>query len=107
MPRDDQLRAMLRDLGRSLAHAISASEDIHEAVRRFHREGFTLQLRLDCRHEVDDREAGIQLSSGQAGVGGTPREPISERSPEFRLDGEDVEFLRSLGIDPTRPAPRR
>ena len=105
---------MLRELGRSLAQAISASDDIHQAVRRFHRRGFTLQLRLDCHHEDEERGAGIQLSSASSLASGgesedcdPPAGALPATVPEFRLEGDDVAFLRCLGIDPTRPAPRR
>lgn len=97
--KDEELQGRLKDLGRSLARAISSSDRIHEAVQRFRDEGYRLHLVLDCQHEHEDRNAKIQLSAAP------PR--ASDAPASFLLDGEDVAFLRSIGIDPTRPARRR
>ena len=97
--KDDELRSMLKDLGRSLSRAISSSDNVHEAVQRFRDEGYRLHLVLDCQHEDEDRKAQIQLSAA--------RPSPSPEEPTFRVDGDDVAFLRSIGIDATRPGRRR
>ncbi|MEM8959893.1 MAG: hypothetical protein AAGD38_00305 [Acidobacteriota bacterium] len=98
---EPQVRRMLNDLGRALVDAISASPPVSDAVRRMRDEGYRLQLILDCKEENGDDSHGAQLEL-------TARRPASpSREPAFRLDNQDVSFLRALGIDPTRPARRR
>jgi hypothetical protein len=36
-----------------------------------------------------------------------PEPPRAPAAPPFRIDGEDLSFLRSIGIDPTRRRRRR
>jgi hypothetical protein len=54
-------------------------------------------LVLDCPDEDNRPAAQIEI---------TTRRP-TEREPAFLLDGSDVTFLKSLGIDATRPGRRR
>lgn len=48
---------------------------------------------------------GDHLDSLDAEAGLRRQQPAADA--EFRLNAEDVTLLRSLGIDPTRRAPRR
>ncbi len=96
-PVDENIRRLLQDLGRSLADAISSSSDVGQAVRRIRDEGYSLYLVLDC--EQDDERPGAQLELAT-------RKP-GTKEPAFLLDGNDVSFLKSLGIDATRPGKRR
>jgi hypothetical protein len=87
---------MLRDLGRALSAAISESPEVGRTLRRIRREGYTLQLLLDCKRDPEQAEP---VSAG--GGGALPFEP------SFRIDARDLSFLRSIGIDPTRRLRRR
>lgn len=83
---DDLRRALLRDLERALLDAIAESPEVHRTLSRLEREGFTLQVMLDCQPK--ERAAALP-------------------DPVFRIDSTDLSFLRSVGIDPTRRARRR
>lgn len=79
---DELRRSLLRDLERALLDAIAESPEVHRTLTRMHREGFTLQVLLECQ---------------PAGVA-----PLPAGEPTFRIDSQDLAFLRSVGIDPTR-----
>lgn len=94
--REDKLQRMLHSLGRDLVKKISASAESSEAVRGLREEGYSLYLVLD-RQKEGERRARFEL---------IPRRK-PRREPVFKLDPDDVTFLRSLGIDPTRRAKGR
>lgn len=89
---DTKLRQLLNELSRSLLAAISDSDDVHLQLRRIRAEGYSLSLLLDCQRESREEEKHRPLPLGE---------------PSFRIDGRDLAFLRSLGIDPTRRCRRR
>lgn len=120
MANDRDIQQMIKDLGRAVAQAISASDDVNEVVRKIRHEGFSLSMTLNCEHD-GKREAKLELTprratpTGSATPEGDPEAmgpPVATPSsltlgPKFRLDSSDVSLLKSLGIDPTRAAPRR
>ncbi len=87
---------MLEQLSKSLFDAISGSDEVHEQLKRLREEGYSLSLLLDCQHE------GKNPGSGQ-----NPQRGVRAPLPEFRINGQDLAFLRSVGIDPTRRCRRR
>lgn len=89
---------MLKQLGRALVDAAARSNEVTEAVRRIRKEGYSLYLVVDPSRQ---RPQGPQLE-----LTTRPRREVMGE-PAFRLDGDDVAFLRSIGVDPTRPAARR
>jgi hypothetical protein len=94
---DDKLHTMLRELRRALSEAISESSEVSRTLRKIREEGYSLYLLVDCKREVDDPEA-LALTA--------PRWPTSGE-PAFQIDGRDLNFLKSIGIDPTRRLRRR
>ena len=83
-------RSLLRDLERALYDALADSPEVHRSLWRLQRAGFTLRLTIDCGDGAADAQA-------------PPPAPASaEREARFTIDGEDLRFLRSIGIDPTR-----
>jgi hypothetical protein len=94
---DDKLHSMLRDLRRALSEAISESSEINRTLRKIREEGYALYLLVDCKREVEDADA-VALTA--------PRWPTSGE-PAFQIDGRDLNFLKSIGIDPTRRLRRR
>lgn len=92
---DADLRELLRDLGRALSSSIAHSPEIGRTLRRFHEEGYTLHLTLDCKRQPPAVEP-VALARRAAGS-----------EPSFTIDARDLSFLRSIGIDPTRRLRRR
>ncbi len=97
---DDKLHQMLRELRRALSEAISESSDVNRTLRRIREEGYALYLLVDCKREPGDIEPLTFAATTTA-----PRRASGE--PAFQIDGRDLSFLRSIGIDPTRRLRRR
>lgn len=86
-----KLHQMLADLRRALYDAISESDDVHRTWRSLREEGYLLSLTVDCRREDEAAEEGDEDPV-----------PALTAAPTFRINGGDLSFLRSIGIDPTR-----
>jgi len=100
---DDKIRQMLRDLGKALSSAIAESSDVNQALRRIHEEGYSLFIFLD-RKEGEEAAGAEASGEGETALARTSR-PRGE--PVFLINGGDLSFLRSIGIDPTRRVRRR
>ena len=96
---DDKLHQMLRDLRRALSEAISDSTEVSRTLRKIREEGYSLYLLVDCKREANVDDA-LSLTPAH-------RYSSSERDPAFQINGNDLSFLRSIGIDPTRRLRRR
>lgn len=85
-------RALLRTLEKALYDAIAESEELHRALWEMQREGLQARLTIGC-------EPGATADPAPS----KPK-PRDERrpGPSFRIDSDDLRFLRSIGIDPTR-----
>jgi len=88
---------MLGAFGRALVEAINGSSEVSGVARRIQREGYSLHLVLGC----------LQGGVADGGEELAPRPPQPVHKPAFRINGEDVTFLKSIGIDPTRSVRRR
>lgn len=91
---------MLRDLRRALSEAISESSEVSRTLRKIREEGYALYLLVDCKRE---REANDDLPDPDIPVTASRR----RGEPVFQINGTDLSFLRSIGIDPTRRLRRR
>jgi len=110
---------MLRDLRRALSEAISESSEVSRTLRRIREEGYALYLLVDCKRERDERDDRLDDDddtlpfaaprtgriAGRASSSTASR--TSNREPAFQINGKDLSFLRSIGIDPTRRLRRR
>jgi len=95
---DERRRTFMRELERALLEAISESAEVHRTLHRMHREGYTLQLFLDCQPagEPDSPATAEPAKSGNRAL-----------EPAFRINSDDLTLLRGLGIDPTRKSRAR
>jgi hypothetical protein len=92
---------MLRDLRRALSEAISESSEVSRTLRKIREEGYSLYLLVDCKRESE----GEPLAIG-APAATTPA-TVSRTDPAFQINMQDLSFLKSIGIDPTRRLRRR
>ena len=91
-------RSLLREIEEALLDALAESRDVHRTLWNLHRAGFTLRLSLEC-----DEAAGAESIARRY-----RREGAAAQPAPFRIDADDLQFLRSIGIDPTRKSrPRR
>jgi len=93
---DAKLHQLLLVLRGALARALSDSSEGGRAVREIKREGWSLYLVVD---QQEDEGSGAALEL-------TAKQPPAE-APVFKIDGQDLNFLRSIGIDPTRSLRKR
>ncbi len=89
---DDKLRRLVHDLRCAVSQALADSVEVGRALRGIRREGWSLYLVVDRQQ---DRRAGDAYE-----LGGEP--VVAGEEAAFRIDGRDLTFLRSIGIDPTR-----
>ena len=94
---------MLQGLGEALIEAISDSSDINDSLRELQKAGYSLYLVVDCRRGAGKRRRSESKYSSTAAAEVTTRAV----DPAFRIDGNDLLFLRSIGIDPTRKSRAR
>jgi hypothetical protein len=112
---DDKLHQMLKDLRRALSDAISESSEVSRTLRRIREEGYSLYLLVDCKRESSDVEPlalspasrTSRTSRTALAAAATPAASSSAADPCFQINGRDLSFLKSIGIDPTRRLRRR
>lgn len=93
---DAKLRQLLRDLHGALSKALADSSDVGRSMDRIREEGWSVYIVVDRKKEDEVPEA-FELTTDRRRQG----------KASFRIDGKDLSFLRSIGIDPTRKARRR
>ena len=91
------IRRLLGDLRRSLSRVFSETPEVNRVLHRIREQGWSLYLVIDKRENQGEPNA-FELSSQM---------PSTEPDPTFRINGRDLTFLRSVGIDPTRTLRRR
>lgn len=104
MPVDNHVQRMIEDLKEALAHTIRSSAAVNEAARKIRREGLNLHLVLSFEGGGRADEPGETAAADPQPPKIRPAERAgrSGREASFRLSGNDVGLLESLGIDPTR-----
>lgn len=105
---DDTLRQMILDLGRWLSEAILDSSDATEVVHQLRQEGYCLYLLVGSEEAEGEPPARRRRLPLRLGSDEEPRSGSSEpTTPGFVIHGQDLAFLKSIGIDPTRSLRRR
>ncbi len=88
---NSNLQALLRDLKSALSEALSESASLSSSVQRIKAQGWSLHLVVDRKLERPP-PASVEISIHDR----------RRQDPSFRIDGSDLSFLQSIGIDPTR-----
>lgn len=107
MALDERTRDALRELGNALNEAVSSSARVHEILQRIREEGSEPYLVLDATVAIEKCGHRAQAALPSIRRGGRVRREEAE-GDGFKIDVKDLQFLRSVGIDPTRAerAPR-
>jgi hypothetical protein len=110
MALDDKVRAYLRELGAALNEAVSSSEKVHEILAKVKAEGYGVYLVLDATVALEKRGRrssaalpSIRRGALQAARAADDGEGSTVERVVFQINVKDLNFLRSVGIDPTRP----
>ena len=93
-------------MGEALIEAISDSSEINDSLRELQKAGYSLYLVVDCRRGATKRRRSESSRSSSATAAAEVSAP-RPGDPTFRIDGNDLLFLRSIGIDPTRKSRAR
>ncbi len=108
MPLDERLRKELKKLGSAINGAISSSDAVHEILAEIRAMGFDPYLVLDAtvafQGNPDPREAAALPSIRR---GRPPGDDSGPGKAVFKINVKDLKFLKSVGIDPTRPVKTR
>jgi len=92
---NERLQSMLSEFRKALYEAISDSTDVHRTWRQLREEGYSLYLLVDCKKQ--DGEQQHVLATPERG-----KLPLPPQEAVFQINGGDLSFLKSIGIDPTR-----
>lgn len=103
MALDDKVRGFLRELGAALNDAVSSSEKVHEILAKVKAEGYDVYLVLDATVALEKRGRRSQASLPSIRRGGLNAARPELETAVFQINVKDLSFLRSVGIDPTRP----
>ena len=109
MALDEKVRAYLRELGAALNESVSSSEKVHEIQAKVKAAGYGVYLVLaTVALEKRGRRSSAALPSIRRGALQAPRasadvEGGTVETAVFQINVKDLSFLRSVGIDPTRP----
>ena len=91
---NEKLQQMLSEFRKALYEAISDSNDVHRTWRQLREEGYSLYLLVDCKKQD-------AIEPAERGKLPLPQDPV------FQINGPDLSFLKSIGIDPTRRGRKR
>jgi hypothetical protein len=99
---------MLKDLRRALSDAIAESSEVSRNLRRIREEGYSLYLLVDCKRDSNEGESlALSPAARTAAAAASSSFSSSGPDPSFQINGRDLSFLKSIGIDPTRRLRRR
>ena len=90
------MKQLVEELREAVSQALAGSPAVDEAMQRIRQQGWSLYLVVDRKSEGEALEA-YEIADEEPA--------LAEAS--FRIDSNDLSFLRSIGIDPTRRTRRR
>ncbi|HVT45835.1 MAG TPA: hypothetical protein VMT00_15765 [Thermoanaerobaculia bacterium] len=92
---DERIKQLLKELGQAINESISASTEVNGQIQKIRDEGYDLYVVLDAT-------IGLGRTDDVNRDGGEVRALTAPREVQFRINVQDLQMLRSLGIDPTR-----
>lgn len=90
---DEKIKQLLRELGNAINESISASPHVNQHIQKIRDQGYNLYVVLD---------ATIGLGKNDAEAAAKGKAVTASNEITFRININDLGFLRSIGIDPTR-----
>ena len=86
---NDNLKQLIKNLGEAINDSLSESEEIAEAIAKIKLEGYDVLLVLEATIGFSKREEETEEAENMVPAYG---------EPEFRVNAQDVKFLKSLRI---------
>ncbi len=93
---NDQMKQLVETLRGAVSQALGDSLEVDQALRRIREQGWSLYLVVDRKRQGEALNA-YEIACGKS----------LQSKARFRIDSSDLNFLRSIGIDPTRRTRRR
>lgn len=84
-----KLKQLMKELGEAINESLSESEQISEVIAKIKSGGYDVFLVLEATigfNKSDDQESRTLAAAG------------AQREPEFRVNPQDMKFLKSLRI---------
>lgn len=102
MAANQEIDALLQELGRLVQAALGSSEQLTVILDRLHRQGYCLRFEVDGGSDRNNLKLLLTPRTVPGGLANPA--PAASEAPvkPYRLDAGDVALLRSLGIDGTR-----
>lgn len=107
------MKQLLKELGDAINESISGSPEVNDRIQKIRDEGYNLYVVLDATIGLDREDEEESTSEVKTQITAPkPRKDKQEKGKadiQFRINVQDLAFLRSVGIDPTRKvkAPKR
>ena len=89
---DDKLKRHMKDLGDAINDSLSDSERIAEVIARIKATGYDVFLVLEAT--IGFNRKGEDIAAGVT----TVTAETSDREPDFKINAQDLKFLKSLRI---------
>lgn len=86
---NEELKRLIKELGDAINGSLSESEEIAEAIAKIKTEGYDVLLVLEATVGFSKREEEQEERAAMV---------TAAREPEFRVNAQDVKFLKSLRI---------
>lgn len=86
---NEELKRLIKELGDAINGSLSESEEIAEAIAKIKTEGYDVLLVLEATVGFSKREEEREERAAMV---------TAARDPEFRVNAQDVKFLKSLRI---------
>lgn len=102
MALDETIKQLLKELGDAINESISSSEDVNDRIQRIKDEGYNLYVVLDATIGLDRQDGSEENEGGTSGEDPGQALMRTQSDVTFRININDLAFLRSVGIDPTR-----
>lgn len=103
MALDENVRNELKELGSAINEAISLSPRVHEILERIRELGQDPYLILDVTVALESLGERTEAALPSIRRGSQSSHRKDPESATFKIDVKDLNLLKSLGIDPTRP----
>lgn len=103
---DDKIKELLQELGNAINESISSSDLVNEQIQKIREHGYNLYVFLDATiglgRDEEEAQAAVERSVEENQLPAAPRKGKRVQEVQFRINVNDLSFLRSVGIDPTR-----
>lgn len=96
---DDRLKQLLKELSDAINESVSESAAVNAKIQKIRDEGYDLYVFLDATIGLGRDGESTTVTEGHSV---TEARGSLATEAQFRINVNDLVFLRSVGIDPTR-----